>query len=701
MYKELLKQIRLTALFLGISLSVFSANTPKGLKDVFQGKFYLGTAMNNGQINGKDTASVRIIRQHFNSITAENIMKSALIQPTEGKFNFELADQFVEFGLQNNMFIVGHCLVWHSQAPKWFFVDESGKDVSREVLISRMKNHIQTVVGRYKGKVNGYDVVNEAILDNGDWRESKFYKIIGPEFVKLAFQFAREADPGAELYYNDYSMALPGRREGVVKMVKDLQKDGIRVDGIGMQGHLSMDFPKTEEFEKSILAFAGLGAQVHITEMDISALPSPKNQQGADVDSRVDYKKELNPYTEGLTAEAEKAHAKRYQEFFDLFLKHQDKIARVTMWGVNDRQSWKNNFPVPGRTDYPLLFDRNNQPKSFVKSLLSQLKTSALKSGSNYLVKDLYIADPSAHVFNGKLYVYPSHDIEAGIPENDNGDHFDMRDFHVFSIDKIGGPVTDHGVALDKKDIPWAGRQLWAPDVAFKNGMYYLYFPLKDQTDIFRIGVATSKKPEGPFKAEANPIKGSYSIDPAVFQDKNGAHYMYFGGIWGGQLQRYRNNKAIECGVQPKADEPALTAKIAKLTDNMLEFAEEPKEVLILDKDGQPLKEGDRNRRFFEAAWVHNYNGKYYFSYSTGDTHNICYATGDNPYGPFTYQGVILTPVVGWTSHHSIVEFQGKWYLFHHDSKLSGGKTHLRSVKVTELKYNADGTIQTIDGEGK
>lgn len=677
------------------------ADPVKGLKDIFQGKFYIGTAMNTWQINGKDTVSGKIIRQHFNSITAENCMKSALIQPQEGKFNFDLPDQFVEFGLQNNMFVVGHCLVWHSQAPKWFFVDETGKDVSREVLISRMKTHIQTVVSRYKGKVKGWDVVNEAILDNGDWRETRFYKIIGPQYVKLAFQFAREADPDAELYYNDYSMALPGRREGVVKMVKDLQKSGIKVDGIGMQGHCSMDFPKIEEFEKSILAFAALGAQVHITEMDISALPSPKNQQGADVDSRVDFKKELNPYTEGLPAEVEKAHAKRYNDFFDLFLKHQDKIARVTLWGVSDKQSWKNNFPVPGRTDYPLLFDRNNQPKSFVKEWLAKQPEISLKSGSNYLVKDLYIADPSAHVFNGKIYIYPSHDIESGIKENDNGDHFDMRDYHIFSMDQIGGKVTDHGVALDKKDIPWAGRQLWAPDVAFKNGKYYLYFPLKDQTDIFRIGVATSKRPEGPFKAEPAPIKGSYSIDPAVFKDKDGAHYMYFGGIWGGQLQRYRNNKAIECGVQPKPEEPALCAKIARLTDNMLEFAEEPKDVVILDRDGQPLKEKDHSRRFFEAAWMHTYNGKYYFSYSTGNTHNICYAIGDNPYGPFTYQGVILTPVVGWTSHHSIVEFQGKCYLFHHDSKPSGGKTWLRSVKVTELKYNPDGTIQTIDGEGK
>jgi hypothetical protein len=314
-----------------------------------------------------------------------------------------------------------------------------------------------------------------------------------------------------------------------------------------------------------------------------------------------------------------------------------------------------------------------------------------------YLVDNLYTADPSAHVFNGKIYIYPSHDIESGIPENDLGDHFDMRDYHIFSLDDVEGEVTDHGVALAVKDVPWAGRQLWDSDCAFKNGKYYLYFPLKDKTDIFRIGVAVSDKPEGPFNPMEAPIKGSYSIDPCVFEE-DGNHYMYFGGLWGGQLQRYRNNKAIECGHEPKDDEPALCPRVAKLSNDMLEFAEEPRDVAILDENGEPLKAGDHDRRFFEASWMHKYNEKYYFSYSTGNTHLLCYAIGDNPYGPFTYQGVILTPVVGWTTHHSIVEFKGKWYLFHHDSKPSGGKTWLRSMKVVELEYNADGTIKTIDG---
>jgi hypothetical protein len=272
-----------------------------------------------------------------------------------------------------------------------------------------------------------------------------------------------------------------------------------------------------------------------------------------------------------------------------------------------------------------------------------------------------------------------------------------MRDYHIFSMESIDGEVTDHGVALDVKDIPWAGRQLWDCDAAYKDGKYYLYFPLKDKTDIFRIGVAISDKPEGPFVPQDAPMKGSYSIDPCLFEDA-GEHYMYFGGLWGGQLQRYRNNKALESGVLPSDNEPALCPKVAKLSGNMLEFSEEPKDLLILDEHGEPLKAGDNERRFFEASWMHIYKGKYYFSYSTGDTHKLCYATGDNPYGPFTYQGVILTPVVGWTTHHSICEFKGKWYLFHHDSVPSGGKTWLRSMKVVELEYNPDGSIKNILG---
>ncbi|WP_303241044.1 glycoside hydrolase family 43 protein [Phocaeicola plebeius] len=321
-----------------------------------------------------------------------------------------------------------------------------------------------------------------------------------------------------------------------------------------------------------------------------------------------------------------------------------------------------------------------------------------MKKEERYLFPADYMADPSVHVFNGRLYIYPSHDRESGIPENDNGDHFDMNDYHVLSTDDMmKGEIVDHGVALKVADIPWAGRQLWDCDIACKDGKYYLYFPLKDRNDIFRMGVAISDKPEGPFIPQPDPIRGSYSIDAAVFRDDDGSYYMYFGGIWGGQLQRYRDNKAIESPCLPADNEPALPSRVVKLSDNMLEFAEEPRPVIVLGEDGKPLFAGDPHR-FFEASWMHKYKGKYYFSYSTGDTHLLCYAVGDNPYGPFTYQGVILTPVVGWTTHHSIAEYKGKWYLFHHDCVPSGGKTWLRSLKVVELEYDEEGKIQTIKG---
>lgn len=314
---------------------------------------------------------------------------------------------------------------------------------------------------------------------------------------------------------------------------------------------------------------------------------------------------------------------------------------------------------------------------------------------SQPLLNHIYIADPSAHVFDGKIYIYPSHDIETGTPFNDNGDHFGMEDYHIVSMDSPDGAATDHGVALHVKDVPWAARQMWAPDAARKDGKYYLYFPAKRADGIFQIGVAVSDAPTGPFTAEPEAIPGSYSIDPAVFEE-DGEYYLYFGGIWGGQLQKYRDNVYGESFEEPAAGEAALTARVARLTADMKSFAEAPRAVVILDQQGRPLDAGDHERRYFEAPWLHKYQGKYYFSYSTGDTHLLCYATGDSPYGPFTYQGQIMTPVIGWTTHHSICEFEGRSYLFYHDSSLSDGVTHLRSVKVTELHYDDAGNIITI-----
>jgi len=316
---------------------------------------------------------------------------------------------------------------------------------------------------------------------------------------------------------------------------------------------------------------------------------------------------------------------------------------------------------------------------------------------SEPLIRNIYTADPSAHVFADKIYIYPSHDIEAGIPENAKGDHFAMRGYHLPSMDSINGKVTDHGVGLDIKDIPWAGRQLWAPDAAFKKGIYYLYFPVKDKQDVSRIGVATSKSPSGPFKAEATPIAGSFSIDPAVFADTDGQAYMYFGGLWGGQLQRWQKGTydANAAEKEPTTNVPALNAHVVRLSADMKHLNGPVREIKILDEAGKPLLASDNNRRFFEGSWLHEYNGKYYFSYSTGDIHLLAYATGTSPYGPFTYQGVIIQPVQGWTTHHSTVPFKDKWYIFYHDTQLSG-KTWLRNIEVTELKRRADGSIETI-----
>ena len=319
------------------------------------------------------------------------------------------------------------------------------------------------------------------------------------------------------------------------------------------------------------------------------------------------------------------------------------------------------------------------------------------------LVTHIYTADPSAHYFNGKIYIYPSHDIDAGEAFDDLGSHFAMEDYHVISMDSIDSKAVDNGVALPVDDVPWAQQQMWAPDANEKDGKFYLFFPAKDYEGIFRIGVAVSDSPTGPFKAEPEPIKGSFSIDPAVFKDDDGDYYMYFGGLWGGQLQRWRtgsfNSDLAESPTAflPADDEPALLPLVAKMSDSLLEFAETPKELEILDDKGNLLLSGDNDRRFFEAAWLHKHNGKYYFSYSTGDTHFICYAIGDNPYGPFIYMGRILNPVVGWTSHHSVCEIDGKTYLFYHDSSLSKGITHLRSVKVAEIKYRPDGSIVTLE----
>lgn len=344
----------------------------KGLKDVLNGKFYIGTALSKDQILGGDSAAISIVKQHFNSIVAENCMKVEKILPRKGEYDFSVADKFVDFGEQNNMFIIGHTLVWHSQTPDWFFTDDNGNDVSRDELIQRMKKHISTVVGRYKGRVDGWDVVNEAMENDGSFRQSKYYKIIGPEYIKLAFQFAHEADSGAQLYYNDYAMTLEEKQDGVMKMLQSLQKDGITIHGIGMQGHINLNKPPVEQIEKSILRLSALGIPIMITELDMTVIPWPGTDVTADVALSVAFKKEFDPYPNGLPDSVNKQFNDKYYQLFKMFEKHSDKISRVTLWGINDQQSWRNYWPIDGRTDYPLLFDRSYHPKPAVTKLINE-----------------------------------------------------------------------------------------------------------------------------------------------------------------------------------------------------------------------------------------------------------------------------------------------------------------------------------------
>ncbi|MDH6309931.1 endo-1,4-beta-xylanase [Dysgonomonas sp. PFB1-18] len=340
------------------------------LTGALNGKFYIGTALNLNQIHGKDSASIDIVKKQFDAIVAENCMKSMFLQPKEGEFFFDDADKFVEFGEKNNMFITGHCLIWHSQAPGWFFTDDKGKNVSPEILKARMKTHITTVVSRYKGRIKGWDVVNEAIMEDGSYRKSKFYEILGEEFIPLAFQYAHEADPDTELYYNDYNEWHVGKRETIVKMVKSLKERGIRIDGVGMQGHIAMDGPSLEEYQAAVDAYANAGVKAMITEFELSALPSPRKNVGANISEIETYRQEMNPYTNGLPDSVATAWTERMASFFKLFLKNKEKISRVTLWGVTDKDSWKNNFPMYGRTDYPLLFDRQHEAKPVVQQII-------------------------------------------------------------------------------------------------------------------------------------------------------------------------------------------------------------------------------------------------------------------------------------------------------------------------------------------
>lgn len=346
------------------------ATAQPALKDAFKGSFLVGAALNQAQFTGADARGAALVKAQFNTITPENVLKWESVHPKPDGYDFAGADRYVTFGEANKMFIVGHTLVWHNQTPKWVFQDEAGNPVDREKLLARMRDHIHTVVGRYKGRVNGWDVVNEALNEDGTLRETPWMKIIGEDYLAKAFEFAHEADPKAELYYNDYSLENAPKRDGAVELVRKLQAKGIPVAGIGSQDHVKMDWPEPAQVEAMIEAFAKLGVKVMITELDIDVLPAATAHRGADITLNVELQTKLNPYTNGLPDSVQQALAKRYADLFAAYVKHRDVVSRVTFWGVTDGDSWLNTWPVRGRMSYPLLFDRNGQPKPAFEAVI-------------------------------------------------------------------------------------------------------------------------------------------------------------------------------------------------------------------------------------------------------------------------------------------------------------------------------------------
>ena len=352
-----------------IHCSLFTSSA-QGLKDALGQSFLVGAALNVSQTSGYDSLVTATITNHFNCIVPEDCLKPEALQPAEGQFKWRKADRFVKFGEDRGMAVIGHVLVWHSQTPDWFFKDAEGKPASKELLTDRMRTHIHTVVGHFKGRIKGWDVVNEAIEDDGSYRQSPWYQILGPEYIELAFRFAHEADPDAELYYNDFSMSVPAKRKAVCQMISDLKKKGIRIDGIGMQSHNGLTWPEMDDYEASIEAYAALGCQVMITELDMNVLPNPEAFSGAEVSQSFDYSEKMDPYKNGLPDDVAQRINERWLEFFKLYKRHQQQISRVTLWGVSDAQSWMNNWPVSGRTAYALLFDRQYHPKPVIKDII-------------------------------------------------------------------------------------------------------------------------------------------------------------------------------------------------------------------------------------------------------------------------------------------------------------------------------------------
>jgi endo-1,4-beta-xylanase len=376
MFEQSMKTVALVVL----AAAIAQGQTAPTLKDAYQGLFRIGAALNTAQFEERDPRADPIIETQFNTISPENALKWQSVHPRPDTYNFGPSDSYVAFGQKYKMFVIGHCLVWHSQVPRWVFEDAEGKPLTREALLDRMHEHIRTVVGRYKGRIGGWDVVNEALNEDGTMRPSPWYRIIGDDYILKAFQFAHEADPDAELYYNDYSLENAAKRNGAVELIRKLKAAGAPITGIGLQGHVRIDSPSAHTEAETIEAFAALGIRVNISELDVDVLPRTTRTDSADVNATAAGTAQSNPYTSGLPDEMQQRLAKRYAELFGVFVQHHNVMGRVTLWGVTDGDSWLNNFPTRGRTNYPLLFDREGKPKAAFDAVLQEARTAVKAS---------------------------------------------------------------------------------------------------------------------------------------------------------------------------------------------------------------------------------------------------------------------------------------------------------------------------------
>jgi beta-xylosidase/GH35 family endo-1,4-beta-xylanase len=523
------KKVLLPLLAVGLSLT---ACTPKAmhageeptLKSVLDGKFLIGAALNSAQIMGQDTGSMAIVRRHFSAVVAENCMKSSVIHPEENRYDFSEADSLVSFALRNNIAVTGHCLIWHSQLSPWFCMDDDGKEVSPEVLRRRMRDHIHTVVGRYKGVIRGWDVVNEAIIEDGSYRDSPFFRILGKEFIPLAFRYAQEADPQAELYYNDYGMDTPGRRDAVVRLVNELKAEGLRIDAVGMQGHMGMEYPSLHAFEESMLAFAATGVKVMVTEWDMSALPTPT--RSANISDTASYRKSLNPYPDYLPDSVAHVWNGRMADFLRLFIKHSDIVTRVTAWGVTDKDSWKNGFPVQGRKDYPLLFDRAGQPKAFIKELLQPKKaaftdysyTGEVPNADGMPLLPGCYPDPSVCRVGDDYYLVNStFGFFPGIPIRHSND--------LKTWSSLGFVLNRAEQLPLYTGINVTGQGIYAPAISYNPHNQTFYLITTDVGGMGNFYVTTDNPKAGSW---SNPVllPDVGGIDPSFFFDDDGRAYI-------------------------------------------------------------------------------------------------------------------------------------------------------------------------------